>query len=267
MEKPTVSVVLCVYNPDIEQFYQAVKSIIEQSFTKWEMILYDDGSDTIYKDDIYKISGMDYRIRYVRNEQHHSLAYGLNEAMKLARGKYIARMDGDDISYPERLEKQVCFLEENEVYMWVGSNIATIDEEGNKWGERFYPVLPEKKDFLKFSPYAHPSVMIRIKELLSYGGYKTGEHPYRSEDYELFMRLHALGEQGVNLQEVLLKYRETKESYGKRTLAFQLQEAGVRLEGFERLGLRNPLVWFYILKPVFVWMIPDKWLYAMKRRR
>lgn len=266
MEKPQISVLLCAYNPDKEQLYLAVKSIIEQSFRHWEMILYDDGSDKEYKDCIYEMSCLDNRICYVRNEEHHSLAYGLNESMKLAKGKYIARMDADDISHSERFQKQFQFLEEHTQYMWVGSNIATIDKNGDKWGELHYPMLPEKRDFLKFSPYAHPSIMIRREALLVHGGYGTGEHPCRSEDYELFMRLHAKGEQGANLQEILLDYRETEYSYSKRTLFFQLQEVWVRAEGFHRLGILTPTAFFYVIKPIIVWLIPNKWIYAIKRR-
>ena len=266
MKEPQISVLLCVYNPDKEQLRQAVESIIGQTFTQWEMILYDDGSDSAYKNDIYEMSCLDDRIRYVRNDVHHSLAHGLNEAMKIAKGKYLARMDADDISHPERFEKQFRFLEEYTQIMWVGSNIFTIDDSGNKWGERRFSKSPEKKEFLKFSPYAHPSIIIRRKELLDYGGYKTGEHPYRSEDYELFMRLHAAGERGVNLQEFLLDYRESEQDYKKRTLYFQLQEMLIRLEGFKRLGILNPFTFVYVIKPVIVWLIPNKLIYAIKRR-
>ena len=263
---PVISVLLCVYNPDKKQLYEAVKSIMEQSFTQWEMILYDDGSQENYKEWIYQMSCMDNRIHYIRNETHLSLAHGLNESMKLARGKYLARMDADDISHPKRFEKQFGFLEKNPLFMWVGSNISLLDDKGEKWGERKYPLCPQKKEFLKYSPYAHPSIMIRREKLLKYGGYKTGEHPYRSEDYELFMRLQAAGEQGINLQENLLDYRESVEGYQKRTLNFQVQEMLVRLEGFQKLGILNITTWAYVIKPVIVWAIPDKWIYAMKRR-
>jgi len=266
MEKPLISVLLCVYNPDKDQLYQAVESIIWQSFSDWEMILYDDGSEEPYKEWIYQISCKDTRIRYVRNETHYSLAHGLNESMKLALGKYVARMDADDISHVSRFEKQFQFLEANPEYMWVGSNISLIDEENNLWGERKYTRIPKKKEFLKFSPYAHPATMIQREKLLKYGGYKTGKHPYRSEDYELFMRLQAAGEQGVNLQENLLNYRETAQGYQKRTFRFQFQEMLVRAEGFCKLGILNPVTLVYVLKPMIVWLIPNRWIYALKKR-
>lgn len=267
MRAPQISVLLCAYNPDKEQLQLAVKSIINQSFTDWEMILYDDGSEQEYQDLIYNISCMDDRIRYVRNEEHHSLAYGLNYSIKLARGKYIARMDADDISKPQRFQRQIQFLEEHTEYMWVGSNITVIDEEGKKQREITYPVVPNNRDFLKYSPYAHPSVMVRKEPLISHGGYGKGEKPCRSEDYELFMRLHAKGEQGANIQEILLDYRESEYSYARRKFYFQLQEVMVRIEGFFRLGILTPGSFVYIIKPIVVWMIPNKLLYAIKKER
>ena len=266
MGEPLVSVLLCVYNPNKEQFREAVNSIIGQTFKHWEMILYDDGSDKEYKNFIHEVSCLDERIQYLRNESHHSLAYGLNESMKLAKGKYLARMDADDISHPRRFEKQFQFLEEHTLFMWVGSNISLIDAKGKNWGERQYPKVPREKDFLKYSPYAHPSIMIRREKLLYYGGYKTGQHPYRSEDYELFMRLHAAGEQGFNLQEKLLSYREYEEAYQKRTFRFQYQEMLVRLQGFFRLKLLNPITFCYVVKPLIVWAIPNKFIYALKHK-
>ena len=266
MQKPLISVLLCVYNPEKEQFREAVNSIVEQTFTRWEMILYDDGSDEEYKEFIHEISCQDSRIRYVRNEKHKYLAYGLNEAMKLAKGRYLARMDADDISHPERFEKQFAFLEEHTLFMWVGSNIFLMDELGCIWGERHYPKSPTKETFLSYSPYAHPTIMIRREELRRYGGYKTGQHPYRSEDYELFMRLTAAGEQGYNLQENLLSYREYEDAYKKRTLKFQWQEMLVRFEGFYRLKILNPKTFCYAVKPLMVWAIPNKLIYALKHR-
>lgn len=265
MEKPKISVLLCVYDPDKEQLDKAVRSIIGQTCEDWEMILYDDGSGEPCREWIRECAKLDNRIRYVRNETHFFLAYGLNEALKLAKGKYIARMDGDDVSHPDRFEKQMQFLENNQKFSWVGSNLILIDEKGERWGKRQYPQIPDEKAFLKFSPYAHPTIMIHREKMLEYGGYKTGNSPYRSEDYELFMRLHKAGEQGYNLQEALLDYRESKEGYRKRTLRFQYQEMLVRYEGFRSLRILSPKTIIYVIKPLLVWLIPNKVIYALKR--
>lgn len=262
-----ISVLLCVYNPDREQLYRAVESIVRQTCTDWEMIVYDDGSDAACASMIEEIARLDGRIRYVRNEMHHSLAYGLNASLQLAAGEYIARMDADDISEPERLQKQLWFLEHNPQYMWVGSNIAVIDEDGIQWDERNYPAMPQKEDFLKYSPYAHPTVMIRRCELLQCGGYGRGEKACRGEDYELLMRLHAAGRQGYNLQECLLQYRETEQSYSRRKLRFQVQEVGIRFRGFREMGVFTPKTCIYVIKPILVWLIPGKIKHALRKRQ
>ena len=263
---PGISVLLCVHNPDKKELYQAVCSVIAQTFKDWEMILYDDGSDEAYEAFIYEISCLDTRIRYVRNPVHHSLAYGLNQSLKMAAGEYAARMDADDVSTPERFHKQLAFLESHRQYLWVGSNVALINSQGEIWGERRYPMTPESRDFLKYSPYAHPAVMFRRKELLEFGGYFKGESACRGEDYELFMRLLSAGARGFNLQEILLHYRETESSYGRRKLRFQLQEAGIRFTGFRRMGIVTPKVFVYVIKPVVVWMVPKKMKLAIHKR-
>ena len=104
------------------QFQQAVRSIINQTFQQWEMLIYDDGSDERYIPVIEKTAKLDKRIRLIRNEKNHGLAYGLNECLKQAKGRYIARMDDDDISMPDRLEKLYGFLENHREYQWAGSN-------------------------------------------------------------------------------------------------------------------------------------------------
>lgn len=267
MNQPKISVCLSVYNPNKEYLIQAVNSIIGQSFQEWEMLLYDDGSDDLGREIIGAISSLDQRIRLIRCEEHHSLAYGLNESIKQARGEYIARMDGDDISHPERLQAQCEFLDAHKEYMWIGSGVKLIDECGSIWGEYRYPEEPQATDFLSFSPYAHPSVMIRREPLIEHGGYIPGNVPCRGEDYELFMRLYAKGARGYNLQEPYLYYRETKDSYKKRKFRFQLDEIGIRYQGFKQLGIRGPKTVPYIVKPLLAAMVPAGLRIRMKQRK
>lgn len=101
-----VSVIMSVYNPDRNQLVQAIRSMIGQTFWDWELILYNDGSDPEYDEIISDAAAMDERIRYIYQKENHGLAYGLNECLAAARGKYAARMDGDDISHPQRLGRK-----------------------------------------------------------------------------------------------------------------------------------------------------------------
>src|SRR5699024_3199279 len=107
-----ITVIMGVYNPkQPEYLLQAVQSIIGQTFQDWEMLIYDDGSDKEYIPVIRKAAELDPRIRLIRCEKNHGLAYALNQCIKQAKGQYIARMDDDDISKPGRLEKIYDFLE------------------------------------------------------------------------------------------------------------------------------------------------------------
>lgn len=264
MKKPFVSVILCVYNPKKEELHEAVMSIIFQSMEEWELLLYDDGSDKEQEKIIYDTSCMDKRIRYFRSNRHHGLAYGLNKLIECTSGTYIARMDGDDVSHPGRLEKQCVFLENHPDYAWVGCNVKLIDEQGKTWGKRQMPEVPHKSDFLKYSPYVHPSAVFRA-DVLKKNPYKSTE-ALRGEDYELFMRLHAKGWQGCNLQEELLSYRETAAAYRRRRFCCQIQEIRIRYRGFHMLQIKSPRKLFYIVKPVIVWMLPARLLFQIKRK-
>lgn len=261
---PEISVLMSVYNPaDREIFLEAVKSVISQSFTDWEMILYDDGSDEDKKELIKEAAALDPRIIYVDGKENRGLGYAINASLGRSAGKYIARMDCDDISKPERFTRQHEFLEKNSGYAWVGTNAELIDSCG-RWAVWRMVKEPGKTDFLKFSPFIHPSVMFRRQILEECGGYTQDNK--RAEDYELFMRLYAEGYKGYNLQEVLFCYRENTESYRRRKFSFQLNEVKVRIKGFKSLGLLNARNFLFAVKPFFVGLIPNKLLSGIKRR-
>ena len=264
MEKENikVSVLMGVYNPaSSRQLIQAVSSIISQTFTGWEMILYDDGSAEAYVPAIQEAAAMDSRTRYIRGKENKGLAHALNAGLALTKGKYIARMDGDDISRPERFAREYGFLESHPEYQWVGSNTELIDGDG-RWAVRKMPEVPEKKDFLNYSPYIHPSVMFRKQALLDSGGYRESR---RGEDYELFMRLHASGLRGYNLQEELFQYREDAATYGHRKYRYQIEEAGIRFRGFKKLGILSPATVPYALKPLATGLVPYRLLASLKK--
>ncbi len=245
-----VTVVMGVYNQDNkEELEEAVRSILEQTMKRWELIICDDGSDSEAARNLKEYEKRDERIRVIRHAQNRGLAATLNTCIAQARGKYIARMDADDISRPQRLERQVWFLETHHQYAFVGSNADLIDENG-VWGTRTMPERPERKDFLPYSPFIHPSVMVRREVYLMSGGYYVSKETWRCEDYELFMRLYALGYVGYNMQEVLFCYREDKACYERRKFRYRLDEAKIRRRNFKNLGMEGPVAWLYTIRPV-----------------
>lgn len=260
-----ISVIMGVFNPyEQESLYEAVNSIIHQTFEEWEMILYDDGSEEEYAGMIQEAASCDERIIYIRNEKNHGLAYALNCCIEAAAGEFIARMDADDISRPDRLQKLYDFLKTHSEYQWVGSNSELFDENGI-WGEEKVREIPQREDFLRYSPYIHPAVLFRREILIEMNGYKVSELTRRCEDYELFMRLHQNGYRGYNLQENLLLYREGVKAYQKRKYRNRIREMWVRYQGFKNLDILNIKTIPYVIKPLATGLIPPRFLQYIKK--
>lgn len=253
-----------VYNQrDKKALEQAVMSILNQSFGDFEFIIYNDGSDGEASSYIREVSRLDKRIILLEAEQNRGLAFSLNVCIDYAKGKYIARMDADDISKPDRLLRQYEFLENNTEYEWCGTNAELINADG-VWGIRKMPEKPQNNDYLKFSPYIHPSVMYRASLFKKEEKYLVTTETLRCEDYEIFMRLHRLGYRGYNLQDVLFSYREELESFHKRKLKYRISEAKIRYKNFKEMKILYPMGWIYILRPIIATLIPIRVIMLLK---
>lgn len=254
-----------VYNQwNREALYEAVQSILQQSYTNLEFIIYDDGSDPEVAGYLKEIQQLDERILLIGKEENHGLAFSLNACIDKARGVYIARMDSDDISHPYRLAAQYEFMEQHQEYAWCGCNTLLFDENG-RWGRRAMPEIPKEKDFLRFSPYVHPTVMYRAEILRACGGYLASEETMRCEDYEIFMRLHQRGLRGYNLQQELFSYRENQESFQRRSFVHRVNEMKVRYSNFKKMGMLYPFGWIYVIRPIAGGILPARWVAWLKR--
>lgn len=199
---PKVSVVMPAYNAE-KYIREAIDSVLAQTFTDFEFIILDDGSTDAtaaiiqsYEDD---------RIRFCPNERNMGVAATLNRGLKLAQGEYIARMDADDVSFPERFEKQITCLDLNRDIAVLGTGIESFCDAG-MLSVYLCSCEPEKlKEDLFFScGIAHPSVMMRRDAILALGGY---DETYNGlEDYELWFRVAERYEIST-LPEVLFRYR------------------------------------------------------------
>ena len=182
-KNPIISVLMGIYNEKNKNYViQAIDSILQQSFTDLEFIICDDGSTNEFYAWLQDVCRKDSRIRLLRNDKNMGLSYTLNRCMKHARGKYYARMDADDISKENRLEKQVLFLESHPEYSLVGCNAEFIDDQG-VWGKRLMIEVPQKKDFLRTSVFIHPAILVRAEVMQKLGGYSTETCALRTEDY------------------------------------------------------------------------------------
>lgn len=203
-ENPLVSILLPVYNA--AEFVKAsVESILAQTFRHFEVIIINDGSTDDSLAIIESIS--DSRIK-IFTQLNAGIAAALNKGIVLAKGKYIARQDADDISLPQRLEKQVKFLEENSSYGLVGGQAEIIDRSGKPANRFLKHAATNGKlqyDLLWNTPFVHPSLMIRKECFEKEGGFYTGKELF--EDYDMWSRI-ALHYKLANIPEILLQYRE-----------------------------------------------------------
>ncbi|MRS01629.1 glycosyltransferase [bacterium] len=206
MRRPEVTVLMAVFNGE-RYPREAIESILEQTFKNFEFIIVNDGSTDLSCEILSSYS--DSRIRLVDNEQNIGLACSLNKGLSLARGEFVARMDADDISYPDRLKKQVDFMRANPAVAVLGTQVAYIDTVGRdiKVFAPRHPVTPlaAKYTLMFGTPVSHPTVMYR-KNLI-WEIFKGYDKAYNvSEDTELWCRV-GIDYSIQNLPDVLVAMR------------------------------------------------------------
>lgn len=244
MKNCLVSVVMATYNDRIEYLQKAIDSILTQTYSNFEFIIIDDSNNIKTINYLESKAQEDNRIKFIHNPSKLGFVKSLNLGLKLSSGKYIARMDSDDISCQYRLEKQVQYLETHEEISILGGNIIIIDEHGNSTGERKYKTSFEEisKTMFYRNPLAHPTVMYR-KSILGKIGYYD-ETFSMAEDYEMWLRAIKMGLIVENIDEVLVNYRmaddyHTKRSYKnwKFNLLAKVKNFNYRYLGRNSLGI------------------------------
>jgi glycosyltransferase involved in cell wall biosynthesis len=216
-KSPRVTVLMPVYNGE-QYLPEAMESILNQSFTDFEFLIINDGST----DQSVSIinSYPDPRIQLVENEGNIGLVHTLNRGIDLTKGEFIARMDCDDISMPDRLSKQLALMEQHPE---VGVCGGWIEYFMGRQLLMDFPVSDEdiKQALLSYNPMAHPAVMIRVKVIKTNHIYYDPEYQH-VEDYELWARLAAIT-CFINIPEVILKYRIHPEQIGRIYSAEQVR--------------------------------------------
>lgn len=215
--RPLISVAMPVYNGE-RYLAEAIDSILAQTYNNFELIIIDDGSTDNSLQVLRGYEKRDARIRLVARENR-NLATTLNDIIDLARGKWIARMDQDDIALPQRFERQLQWLERTEgdiAGSWI-QRFGTSDKRIVKLCQSDEAI---KMELLFCSPFAHPSVMIKTElvRLLQYD--KAWE---KAEDYDLWERAAEAGWKMTNVPEVLLLYRVHIAQISIKTAALQQQ--------------------------------------------
>jgi len=217
--KPPVSVVMSVFNG--ERFLaEAVESILGQTFGDFEFIIVDDGSTDGSPRILHSYANGDSRVR-IYHQPNQGLAHSLNRGCALARGRYIARMDADDVSVPDRLMWQVRLMEEYPELGAAGGWVEYIDNQGRVFGDLHCPLDNQsiRSDLYQLGcPLCHPATIMRKSVFLATGGYR--EPFLDAEDYDLWLRF-AEHSQLANLDRVVLKYRHHAGQVSDRRLRQQ----------------------------------------------
>jgi glycosyltransferase involved in cell wall biosynthesis len=207
MTNPLVSVLMPVYNAE-RYVAEAVQSILDQTFTDFEFLIVDDGSTDKSLKILQKFAQQDPRIRLI-SRPNTGIVGALNEMLKLSKGEFLARMDGDDVCDPSRFERQLCYMSENPGIVAVGSSAISIDPDGDLIGDAILPLDHDSIESAHLSGRSsifHPAVMMRQNTVNAVGGYRNEAFP--CEDFDLWLRLGEIGKL-ANLPEKLLYWRRT----------------------------------------------------------
>lgn len=203
---PTVTVLMTVYN-GLPYLAESVESVLRQTYADFEFLIVDDASTDRSAELIESYRGR--RIRLLRNERNLGQAQSLNRGLRESNGEYVARLDQDDRSRPDRLAEQVRAFEKDPALSIVATWGYRIDTHGKRTGDR-RGVVNNRGDFLgqllvRRCPFLHPSAMYRRQPVLDLGGYDPGFAP--SEDYELWTRLATKGAQAYVIPKPLVEFR------------------------------------------------------------
>jgi glycosyltransferase EpsE len=262
--KPLVSVLMAVYNC-VDTLEEAVDCIINQTYTNWELIMFDDCStDNTYKKAL-ELSKKDNRIKVYRNDKNLTLAPTLNKCLDKAKGVYTARMDGDDVCDLNRFEKEVEFLNNHFEYAVVSSFMNLYDDNGI-YGVVKYNEKPQKEDFAYSSPICHAGCMMRKEVLDKLEGYSNSSKVERIEDYDLWIRLYSAGYKAYNIQESLYSMRDDRNAIKRKKFKFRLTEYRLKrnmCKEFE-LPFKYKVMAF---KPIILGMLPSFLYTALHKRK
>lgn len=270
----SIAVIMSVYKNDTAEYVKlSVESILGQTYKDFDLYVQYDGP--VRKDvDEYLCGLTDERVKIQRRAENKGLAHSLNDLLAIVKPQgyeFIARMDADDISMPDRFEKQIVFLQQHPRIDCVGGAINEIDENGNDRGKiTSYPCDSDKcrAFFAKRNPVAHPSVMFR-QSFFEKAGWQYPTDFVRNEDTMLWYRGCLAGAQIANLPDVVLNFRMTDAMFTQRRngKAFAKSQLAMRKIINKGLGY-GPMSMVYAYAMYILMISPSwilKWAYKVLR--
>ncbi|MFT6166281.1 MAG: glycosyltransferase involved in cell wall biosynthesis [Vicingaceae bacterium] len=222
MDRPLVTVILPCFNAE-KFIFDALNSIINQSYKNLEIFVINDGSTDSSIAEITSLLETDTRVKLITNEVNLGLIKTLNKGIDLAKGKYIARMDADDFSAPGRIEKQINTFLKNPSCDVLGTNASPMDMEGNFLSNDSFTYLQSetlKLSVLFTQPFFHGSVMAKTNVLKENHYSEKYKH---SEDFELWNRLSSKNYNLANLKDSLYTYRINTDGVSRKFESTQIE--------------------------------------------
>lgn len=255
---------MSVYNAD-QYLSSCIESIFDQSYQNWELIVINDHSNDLTSDILEQFKDRDDRLYIYHLSSNSGQTLSLNYGISLCKGYYIARIDADDIMMPERIKKQVDFLELNPDYGLCGSYAILIDEHSQPYASYTLPTTNEKikNSLKKFNPIMHPTVLIRKELLIKSGGYDISYHA--AQDYKLWIILSKYTKM-ANLPEFLLQYRVLSNSISRKNKTQIFDTIILKLETMFNGFLPYDTA-FYCLKDIVLYSLPSSLLSLVHRLR
>lgn len=267
LQEDTISVIMGIRyrRNELDTLKRSIDSILDQSYSQFELLICERGSTTQAQQMLKEYANRDSRVKLIDGSNACSFSEQLNICIEHSSGNWIARMDDDDYSYPERFKRQIEYLKTHNDVAFVGCNVMLI-QNGSNVGTQQFPEKPQVRDFLFNMPFIHPSLMFRRSSLDAVGGYSTLPICERCEDYDLLLRMYEFELFGANIQEFLFLYSLPHNGVTTRNFKDRTNEMRMRYSRFKRLGLL-PHCFIYVIKPLAVWFLPPKLLACLKRRK
>ena len=261
---PLVSIIIPVHNGE-KYLKESIESCLNQDYSPLEIIVVDDKSEDNTLEILSEYQKKSNILKVISVEKQNGLGNVINIGVKNSNGKYIARMDADDIMCPDRIKKQAEYMEKNPNCVAVGGQIDIIDEKSNNIGHREYALEDSrlKRNRFLFQPFAHPAVTLRKTAVESVGLYP--ENMWKVEDVKFFFLLSQKGE-FHNLEDTVLKYRMTFDTQSQSKMLDHFKKTDeIRNWAIKELGIkpskREYLIWkFESLGVNILSVLPPKML-------
>ncbi len=260
-----VSVIMGTFNGR-KRIDRAIESILVQTYPNIELVICDDCSTDGTFEYLKEKYGTNSKVILAQLDINSGLSSALNRCIELSHGYYIARMDDDDISHPDRIAKQIKELEKHPDIALVSCGINYYDDKGAFGSSSIPEVIRSKKDIYLGRSFVHPTVIIRRESLISVGSYTVSKLTRRGQDYDLWCKLYQAGYKGLVMPDVLYEYYESRSSIKNRKVKYRVDHIKVKYAWRKKLNLP----WIYnlsLLHDFIALCIPPVIYRVMRKRR